>query len=155
MTLNEDTSIKTRSARWGDIPALAEMIADMARHHGDVADLDHRRLSKLIGQPNAPIRLTVAEDDTGLLGYAAHYTIAQLQYLRFGVELHHLFVRPDARRRGVGRALVAAVRSEAEDSGASYIGLSAMVSNGSAHNAYRAMGFQEKDVQATRFGVAV
>lgn len=56
-------------------------------------------------------------------------------------QLRDLYVVPDARRRGVGRALVDAVRQGAEAAGAIRLSLQTEPSNAAALQLYRATGF--------------
>jgi ribosomal protein S18 acetylase RimI-like enzyme len=58
-------------------------------------------------------------------------------------EMKRMFVRPDARRRGVGRALVTALMARAVDMGYTRMRLDTPADNGPALNMYRAFGFSE------------
>ena len=55
--------------------------------------------------------------------------------------LHDLYVEPDARRRGVARALMTAARSLAESTGACGISLSTGVDNREAQALYEQLGY--------------
>lgn len=82
-------------------------------------------------------RLVVAEESGRLIGY----TLSTLS--RGVVTLARLVVAPDARRRGVARALLADVAGYAERAGASQIALCTQVENEASRALYAAAGYTE------------
>ena len=66
-----------------------------------------------------------------------------------GDEVHilNVAVRPEARQSGIGRALVALVMEEAEQSGAGVVTLEVRRENDAAMTLYRAFGFTERGVR--------
>ena len=56
-----------------------------------------------------------------------------------------LYVVPDARRQGVARALVESVVNWALDEGCTELASDALIDNGTAHAAHRALGFEETE----------
>jgi ribosomal protein S18 acetylase RimI-like enzyme len=80
----------------------------------------------------------VAEDQTGLLGMAAGGPAEGYP----GVAgLYGMWVAPEARGRGVGAALVEAVRSWAREMGYEAVGLGVTTTNASAIRLYERAGF--------------
>ncbi|MDR0836550.1 MAG: GNAT family N-acetyltransferase [Tannerella sp.] len=61
------------------------------------------------------------------------------------VNIHDVFVSKEYRRKGVGRQLMNAVISEAENRGSSRITLEVRNDNVSAQNLYRSLGFEDTD----------
>jgi ribosomal protein S18 acetylase RimI-like enzyme len=59
--------------------------------------------------------------------------------------LYDLFVDPDARRQGVGRALLARAHQFARDSSAQRVELSTAVDNHQAQALYEAMGYRRDE----------
>ena len=59
--------------------------------------------------------------------------------------LEGLYVLPEARRRGVARALVAAVERWALDLGCRELASDASIENELSHTVHRALGFQETE----------
>jgi aminoglycoside 6'-N-acetyltransferase I len=59
--------------------------------------------------------------------------------------LEGLWVDEDVRRRGVGRALVAAVEDWARANGFTELGSDALVDNSVSHAAHHALGFEERE----------
>lgn len=78
----------------------------------------------------------VAEAGTAVVGYALYWTVAD------EAELGNLAVRPDVRRRGVGRRLVRAVEEAARQSGAEALYLEVRESNEGARALYGELGFR-------------
>ncbi|HZR93646.1 MAG TPA: GNAT family N-acetyltransferase [Gaiellaceae bacterium] len=80
----------------------------------------------------------LAEEDGGPVGYAA---------LDFGDRriawLVGIYVRPSARRRGVGRRLLAGVASAAREHGYAHLGLDVLTENRAARTLYERLGFVE------------
>jgi ribosomal protein S18 acetylase RimI-like enzyme len=66
--------------------------------------------------------------------------------------IHDVFVAPEARREGTGRALVDAMIRELEALGAKRIVLSTMVGNDAARRLFEACGFRSTMLEMTRGG---
>lgn len=100
-----------------------------------------RTFRGLLGRSNAV--LLVAEADSGLLGYAVVWMAGE------EAELGDLAVRDEARRRGVGSALVGAALEAAADAGAGVLFLEVRQGNEAARRLYERTGFE---VVGTRRG---
>jgi ribosomal protein S18 acetylase RimI-like enzyme len=82
-------------------------------------------------------------------GTAAGYAYAQIMempetpfiYAHGRIYLHHISVRPEHRRRGVGSALIAAVRAAAAETGVKLIALDVWTFNDEARAFFRRHGF--------------
>ncbi len=85
----------------------------------------------------------IAEDDGGPLGYALAAVVPQTPIRG---HLYDLFVRRDARGRGVGRALIAAVAQQFKQRGVSHLSLDVAVGNESARRLYERLGFRSYEV---------
>lgn len=112
-----------------------------------------RELAELPGAYARPRgRLLVARDDDRALGCAA------MRPLGPGLcEMKRLFVRPDARGRGVGRSLAVAVIDAAREEGYERMRLDTLPQMVEAHPLYESLGFREIEpyydspVPGTRF----
>ncbi len=80
--------------------------------------------------------LLVAEQEGRVLGYAACWSVVDQ------AELGNVAVAPEARRAGVGRALVQAVSDAVRERGAAEVFLEVRVSNLDAQRLYRDLGFE-------------
>ena len=143
--------IKTRRARSPDMPKVIEMIQCLSRHHGDVATIDLATLERDAVGANPWITLLVAEVGGHLQGYAALCPLMQVQFGVRGMDMHHLFVLPDARGRGVGQALISASITQAKAQGCRYIMVGTAPENSAAQNVYRAAGFDDMPPSGPRF----
>lgn len=100
--------VTTRAAQVDDWSSFWPMARDMGTHHHE--DLVHARFLQALENPSWAV--LVACDSDELMGYASVQDYGS--HLRTGddqriARLHDLWVNPDCRRQGVGRALVEAV----------------------------------------------
>lgn len=139
-----------------DAEALLGMVQALAAHHGDVArastaslarDLSDGWLIGLIARGSDGVDGAMSKP----LGYALLMPHAQAQYGLRGMDLHHLFVHPEARAHGVGRALIEAAEGYAKDHGASYMVIGANDANHRAQAFYGALGYARKPASGQRF----
>lgn len=93
--------------------------------------------------------ILVAERDGAGVGFAQLYPTWDSLSLTSRWILFDLFVDPDARRGGVGRALVASALDVAKDSGAGSMSLDTAVDNEPAQALYEEMGFERDEVFVT------
>ncbi len=85
---------------------------------------------------DAPDGETLALEDGGVVAGFAIYHVSFEE-----AELYNIAVRPDFRRRGAGRALLAAVLERARAKGAERMFLEVRKSNAAAVELYRSAGF--------------
>lgn len=107
MTIDRTYSI--RPARPEDVPAIVRLIRGLANyeHLEDSVDLDPERLrAHLFGQP-AYAEALVCEQDGAIIGFALFFHNYSTFLARPGIYLEDLYVEPDHRGRGVGKALLA------------------------------------------------
>jgi ribosomal protein S18 acetylase RimI-like enzyme len=105
----------------------------------------------LLQKPNAWV--WIAEEDGVAVGYVSalqrERAESPFSHARRWLEIDHIGVHPEQRRRGLCRALVEVVLEAADDQGLRDVELSSWVFNSGAHEAFRRLGFQPKVV---RFG---
>ncbi|MGH1578997.1 N-acetyltransferase family protein [Planktotalea sp.] len=136
--------ITTRIARAQDAPDITKMISELAAIHNDIAEITTEDLVFLCFGPAPWLTLIVAENDGVLRGYAAVQRGVQLQFARRFLDVQHLYVAQDARRMGVGRALMDAADSHAALHRCVGLSLGVMAQNAEAQAFYRALGFEPR-----------
>jgi len=135
----------------GDLPALAALVAALGADHGDTVAPDAGALARDVLGPAPWLRVLVAEAGGTLAGYAALCPRAQLQFGLRGIDIHHLYVAPDARGWGLGRRLIDACLDLADSLGCGYVTVDAALDNRAAQAVYAACGFERIDPEAARF----
>ena len=115
-----------RPARAEDLPAIEEMWGELretggrfARAMSDPAAAA-AGLTKLIENSDGRLFVAVMDDEPVGLAYVVCQPLVPLQECN-AVHIAYIHVRPEHRRRGMGRALVAAVLDYADDIGAEQI----------------------------------
>lgn len=91
-------------------------------------------------------RALLAEQDGRPVGYALFYPSYDTDHAARGLYLQDLYVAPEARRRGVGRALMAAVARACQAEGGCYLFWNAQPRNRAGRAFYRAIGAREEPV---------
>jgi len=146
-----DHSFGIRRAVPNDAAALAGLIIRLAAHHGDQATTNEDRLrADLFGSLPWALAL-VAERDGNLLGYALLARLYRAHFAARIMDLHHLFVLPEARNSGVGEAMIRAAKIEAEAQGCSQLVVSTHPDNHRAQGFYRKLGFQDASPGGPKF----
>ena len=96
--------------------------------------------------PTPRFHVLIGELDGAASGYALYYPAYDTDHAARGFYLQDLYVRPDARRRGLGRALMAALARACRADGASYLFWNALEQNRAARAFYRRLGAREERV---------
>jgi ribosomal protein S18 acetylase RimI-like enzyme len=133
------------------LPADAETIAAFARalslEEGYPAPALQARHVRAEGfGANPRLRALIAERDGQPAGYALFYPAYDTDHAARGLYLQDLYVVPAARRRGAGRALMAAVARACEAEGGCYVFWNAQPRNRAGLAFYRAIGAREEPV---------
>jgi len=144
------TNITIRPARADDYPAIARMLRQIAQLHHDwrpdvyrpAQKLDQKRFKSLLKDKNTPI--LVAEMDGGVIGYAMLRIITPqnpVQVPRNYLWVEDLCVDENARKQGVGKALMTAAAELARERGLSAIELNVWECNEVARAFYGRLGY--------------
>jgi ribosomal protein S18 acetylase RimI-like enzyme len=122
---------------------LAELF-DLYRQFYDLAadrDLCRAYLQEQL-KHNSSVVFVAISDDQNAIGFTQMYpTFCSLAAGPIYV-LYDLFVRPEVRGQGVGRALMERARQHAEETGALRIDLSTAKGNKPAHALYDSLGYR-------------
>jgi GNAT superfamily N-acetyltransferase len=110
------------------------------------SDEDLEALARaLIADPrNEGVQLIARADDGSPLGFATIYWYWQTLSAARAALMNDLFVVPDARGRGVGRALIAECRRCARERGAATLAWETASENETAQRLYRSIGAREE-----------
>jgi GNAT superfamily N-acetyltransferase len=100
-----------RAATAADTPAIAALIRALADYErlSHVVVLDEGRLREYLFGPRPFAEVLLAEEGGEIVGFALFFHNFSTFLGRPGVYLEDLFVRPEHRGRGHGKALLAAV----------------------------------------------
>ena len=100
--------VPLRDATPDDLPAIADLIRALAEYErlaDEVVWTDEQLRESLFG-PDAVPRVLLAEVDDAVAGMAIWFPTYSSFLARPGIWLEDLFVRPEHRGRGLGRALL-------------------------------------------------
>ncbi|MBB4228091.1 GNAT family N-acetyltransferase [Rhizobium mongolense] len=151
ISLIRPSVVTIRTAKPRDLPALNEMVALLAAHHGDAAIATPEQLERDLFGKVPWITALVAETGDGLIGYAILVPLYRAQEGKRGMDLHHLFVRDGHRGHGIGQHLVNRARETARNAGCDYLSVSAATGNIQAHRFYQHMDFTPRPVTGMRY----
>ncbi|WP_055086235.1 GNAT family N-acetyltransferase [Jannaschia donghaensis] len=129
--------MKIFAIRPSDADALLPLVQSLAAHHDDVPAATAHTLARDLA--DGWIWGFGAGDPMD--GYVLLIPHAQAQQGVRGADLHHVFVRPRARRQGLARRLIAAAEADARDRGCAYVVIGAHVGNEAARDTYVALDY--------------
>lgn len=137
--------MEIRFARRADVPVIAELIRALATYEklahevvGTEADL----ALHLFG-PRPYAQVLLAENRNEVLGFALFFYNFSTFLAKPGLYLEDLFVRPEARGRGTGKALLSRLAEEALAQGCGRLEWSVLDWNAPAIAFYRSLGAAE------------
>jgi GNAT superfamily N-acetyltransferase len=132
-----------RAATVDDVPVVVDLVRELATYEREpdafLATEDDYRTALFGENPRA--WCVLAEDETGeVVGFALWFFNFSTWRGRHGVYLEDLFVRPDARGGGHGRALLTELARIAVENGCERMEWVVLDWNEPAHGFYRAIG---------------
>jgi ribosomal protein S18 acetylase RimI-like enzyme len=140
-------TLTIREAGRGDAATVVDLVRQFEREGGmGTARLTVAGLLEDGFGPQARFRTLIAEDAGRARGYAMFYRSYDSEHAARGMYLQDLFVVADARRRAVGRALMAAVSRACKADGGCYLFWNTLESNRAARAFYRRVGGREEPV---------
>ena len=143
------TDIVCRAPSPEDAAELAAMVNELCRHEGDPTGYftEETAMADVIA-PGAPVSGVVAEMDGEPVGYALWHFGYESAWAARGAYLADLYVRPEARRCGVGDALLRHVARAADADGGTFVWWTAHRVNARARRFYRDRAEEEDGVVA-------
>jgi GNAT superfamily N-acetyltransferase len=133
-----------RRATPADVPTLVELVYALADYVNACGDchLTEAQLHTALFGPSPAVFAHVAQDDSGdeILGCAIWFLNYSTWTGTHGIYLEDLFVRPEARGRGLGKALIAALAREAAERGYQRVAWSVLDWNTPSIDFYKSLG---------------
>jgi GNAT superfamily N-acetyltransferase len=133
-----------RPAERADVPVIAELIRGLARFEKlehEVTMTEDRLASNLFG-PHHYAETLIAEEDGAPMGFALFFHNFSTFLAQPGIYLEDLFVIPEQRGRGVGRALLKELARLAVERGCGRLEWSVLDWNREAIAFYERLGAQ-------------
>ncbi|MHB8643498.1 MAG: GNAT family N-acetyltransferase [Gaiellaceae bacterium] len=140
--LSEPVSVRTLIAPTpSEIQALAEIFDQYRVHYGEASDVSRSASWLEQNLSTSRLRAFAAEDGARFVGFAITMEVPASLRLAHFWQIKDLFVLPNHRRVGVGRALLASVRAAAIASGALRLVLQTEEDNDAALRLYADRGY--------------
>jgi GNAT superfamily N-acetyltransferase len=141
--MNSEAGILIRRAKTRDLPELLEILAQLSQ--ATPLDSDSTTVRDVWQETQAqPLReLLVAEVGGQIVGTVDWYLTPNLTHdARPYITIENFVVDSSNRRKGVGRALLNSVITEAQRAGCYKIQLQSDIKRADAHRLYEAVGFK-------------
>lgn len=131
-----------RPARPGDAAAIYRMIRDLAAYERALPEVtgSRRDLERSLFGPDPAVYAHVAEHDGRAAGFALWYLSYSTWQGRHGIYLEDLYVEPELRGRGYGRALLAELAGVCAERGYGRLEWNVLDWNAPALGFYAALG---------------
>ena len=140
--MKERDHFQIRPAHVDDVPIILELIRDLATYErapNDVVATEKQLLDVLFGErPVAEVLL--AFEQKSAVGFAVYFYNFSTWLGRPGLYLEDLFVKPEKRGKGYGRALLVELAKIARDRGCGRMEWAVLDWNEPAIKFYRALG---------------
>jgi len=135
-------AVEVREVTPADIGLLLTMIRELAEYEklsDQLRTTEELYERALFGEPPSAEAL-IAEQDGEPIGYAVYFSTFSTFLAIQGIWLEDLYVRPEHRKAGAGRALLAAVAARLRERGGERLEWAALDWNELALGFYRALG---------------
>jgi len=147
VTMEDVAYFQIRPAREQDVPIILELIRDLAayeRARDEVSATEEQLVDVLFGQKPAAEVLLAFEGESPA-GFAVYFYNFSTWLSRPGLYLEDLFVKPERRGKGYGRALLVELAKIARDRGCGRMEWAVLDWNEPAIKFYRALGAKPMD----------
>ena len=142
--MKEHADLRIRPARVQDVPIILQLIRDLATYErapDQVTATEEQLVDVLFGDKPAADVLLAFEGDSPV-GFAVYFYNFSTWLGRVGLYLEDLFVKPQDRGKGYGRALLVELAKIARDRGCGRMEWAVLDWNEPAIKFYRALGAQ-------------
>ncbi len=132
----------------GDADEIARMAAELSKHEGSPLPLVVAEdVSRELGRPDCVLQGHMALQDGRVVGYALYSLCFDTESGTRGAYMCDLYVRPEARRNGLARALMAALAEQSAAQGGEWVSWGVLASNEVAQRFYSKIGCPEAGVE--------
>ena len=140
-------SATIRPAKSADAPLILDLIRELAAYERLAHEVDATEpaLAAALFGPTPRVFCELAEWDGKPAGFALWFYSFSTFLGRYGIYLEDLFVRPERRGRGIGRALLARLAARCRDEGLPRLEWAVLRWNEPSIGFYRALGAEPKD----------
>ena len=136
-----------RPATPADVPVIAQLIRELAEYErlADKVVLDERRLDEHLFGPRPYAEVRLAEDGGAVVGLALFFHNYSTFGGRPGLYLEDLFVKPESRGKGLGKALFLALARLAAERDCCKVEWSVLKWNEPSIHFYESLGAKPQD----------
>jgi GNAT superfamily N-acetyltransferase len=147
MSLAGLNDLEIRAATEADVELLFDLILELAAYEklSDAVTGDPQVLRRSLFEERSAEALLLESADGEAVGYAIFFTTFSTFECRSGIWLEDVYVRPEHRRGGVGRAVMEHLAAIAEDRGHVRLEWVALDWNEPALNFYEKLGAERLD----------
>ena len=142
--MKEHADLRIRPARVQDVPIILQLIRDLATYErapDQVTATEEQLVDVLFGEKPAAEVLLAFEGESPV-GFAVYFYNFSTWLGRVGLYLEDLFVKPENRGKGYGRALLVELAKISRDRGCGRMEWAVLDWNEPAIKFYRALGAQ-------------
>jgi GNAT superfamily N-acetyltransferase len=139
--------MKIRTARPEDVPIILQLIHDLATYERapDEVTATEEQLNQVLFGPRPAAEVVLAFEGDAPVGFAVFFHNFSTWLGRPGLYLEDLFVKPEERGKGYGRALLVHLARIARDRGCGRMEWAVLDWNETAIQFYRALGAKPLD----------
>ncbi len=140
--MSDATAAQIRDAGPGDVASILAMIRELAEYErlADQVEATEELLGEALFGSRPTAEALIAERDGESIGYALFFPTFSTFLAIQGIWLEDIYVRPQHRKGGAGRALLAAVAAKLRERGGKRLEWSALDWNELALGFYRGLG---------------
>lgn len=147
MPSSDSTPFQLRRAQAGDTAAILGLIRELAiyEHLEDQVEATEEKLRHTLFGPRPYASVILAEVDGHAVGYALFFYNYSTFLAKPGIFLEDLFVKPEFRKRGIGKALLVELARIAHENGCGRFEWMVLDWNAPSIAFYEAMGARKVD----------
>ena len=144
---NPYAPLTLRAATPGDVPLILRFIRELADYERLLHEVEatEERLRETLFGPRAYAEVVIAETQGEPQGFALFFHNYSTFLAKPGIYLEDLYVRPEARGRGIGRRLLAHLARLAKERGCGRLEWWVLDWNEPARRFYRSLGAEAMD----------